>query len=240
MTQFPVQIKVRCVSCKTKFRLSEEQYREMLKLSRVELLCPHCGNNFEYTPLTAGVAANPPARSRAHRPEAEVIPEPEPAPPAPMDPPLATPVSARDFPPPPFAPLGGGAPAANVPPPPFAPLGGVPFSPAPAASFPQAAPTPSAGEAKKLTLNERWKQLSPAKQWTVIGVIVVVLAAIIFALPTGSAPETAAPKATEQPAPKAQKKADESEKPETKKGRAGDKKKAAKKADEDDKDSEGR
>jgi hypothetical protein len=43
-----------------------------------------------------------------------------------------------------------------------------------------------------LTLNDRWKRLPPWVQWTVIGVLVVVMAVVIFAIPTGGgAPNTA-------------------------------------------------
>ncbi|HZV06356.1 MAG TPA: hypothetical protein VE999_14850 [Gemmataceae bacterium] len=183
MTQVPIRIKVRCTSCRTSFRLSQEQYRELVKRSRVDLDCPHCGSGFEYSPLTAVVATSPPVRSRPHRPEAEVVLEPAPEPLAPMAPP---PAPAPQFPPPPFAPLAAGTPAtANAAPPPFAPLAGMPAAPAQAASFPQRASAPTGGETKKLTLNERWKQLPPWVQWMVIGVLIVILAVIIFAMPTG-------------------------------------------------------
>jgi hypothetical protein len=53
--------------------------------------------------------------------------------------------------------------------------------------------------AKPLTLNERWKRLPQWKQWVVVGLAVVVLAIVIFAVPVGDsgsgAPETAAPNA---------------------------------------------
>jgi hypothetical protein len=58
-------------------------------------------------------------------------------------------------------------------------------SPAPAPAFAQAASAPTGGETQKLTLNERWKQLPPWVQWMVIGVFIVVLGVIIFAMPTG-------------------------------------------------------
>jgi hypothetical protein len=84
----------------------------------------------------------------------------------------------------------------------------MPHSPATAASFPRAASTSTGGEAKKLTLNERFKQLPPWVQWAVIGVFVVVLGIVIFALPTGggNAPtETEKQKSTERSAPNAEK-----------------------------------
>jgi hypothetical protein len=197
MTTIPVRVQVRCVSCFTPFRLDQEQYRELVKRSRLALVCPHCGHSFDYS-LVAANAAPPPRPARVQTDD-------EPAPPPMPAVAAQTPVPA--FPPPPFAPLKGAMPvAANAAPPAFAPLGGGPNNPMPAAPFPQGPAVPAGSEAKKLTLNERWKQLPPWVQWTAISVLVVVLAVVIFAMPTGggsSQPE--APKSLEQPRPKAEK-----------------------------------
>lgn len=197
MTQIPVRIKVRCAGCRSGFRLSQEQYHELLKQSRVGLLCPHCGKDFEYNPVATSESKEWGVRSEA-KSHSPFTPLPE-----------ALPVSAFDYPPPPFAPLGVGTAVVHATPPPFAPLTGNAFAAAPAAPFPHGAPVPSGGEATKLTLNERWKKLPPWVQWTAIGILVVVMAVIIFAIPTGGgsgSPEVEKSKAVEHTPTSAEKK----------------------------------
>ena len=187
MTPIQVRIRVRCTSCDMPFRLSQEQYRELVKRSRVALNCPHCAHGFEYSPLVASAKKKPAPPVRPSRAKGEAKAQPIAAASL-VVPPIAAAPAAPAFPPPPFAPLGGGKPEpSNATPPPFAPLGGSPLLPMPAAPFPQGTAAPSGGETKKLTVNERWKQLPPWVQWTAIGVLVVVMAVVIFAIPTGGA-----------------------------------------------------
>lgn len=196
MTRIPTPIKVNCVSCRTAVRLTQEQYHELLKRSRVALTCPHCGHGFDYNLLTASSTAEPEPSPRPRRtqpeapsPSARARSSAERSPPA-----EDTPVSAPDFPPPPFAPLGVGKPAPfQVEPPPFEPINGATPAPKPAAPFPSGSPTPFGEDAKKLTLNDRWKKLPLWVQWTVIGVMIVVLGVIIFAMPTGGGNAPAEP-----------------------------------------------
>lgn len=246
MTQIPVRIKVTCSSCRTGFRLNQEQYRELIKRSRVALKCPHCANDFAYSPVARERAANPEPPPKPRREEASTRAEPIPARGTSELPPVAGPSSAAEFPPPPFAPLNGGTPApAKAVSPPFAP-----FTPLAAASSPQSAAAPAGEEAKKLTLNDRWKQLPPWVQWTVIGVLIVILAIIIFAMPTGggNAPPQTEPRPSREPSPPRTEeerphpdtKTSGEKKPEPGKGRAADDKKKPAKAAREERDSEER
>jgi len=88
-------------------------------------------------------------------------------------------------------------------------MDGAPSAPKPAAAFPSGTPASFGEDGKKLTLNDRWKQLPQWVQWTVIGVMIVILGIIIFAMPTGGGnapaePET--PKARKQHHEKSEKK----------------------------------
>ena len=250
MTPIQVRIRVRCTSCDMPFRLSQEQYRELVKRSRVALNCPHCAHGFEYSPLVASAKKKPAPPVRPSRAKGEAKAQPLAAASL-VVPPIAAAPAAPAFPPPPFAPLGGGKPEpSNATPPPFAPLGGSPLLPMPAAPFPQGTAAPSGGETKKLTVNERWKQLPPWVQWTAIGVLVVVMAVVIFAIPTGGAsvsPEPETPRAREHHQDRAEKdrsgadsKTAEDKKPEPREKPAGDEKKTSPKPAGEDGDFEER
>jgi hypothetical protein len=181
MSENFVRVRVRCKSCRHASLLSPDHYKLLVRGSRLELYCPRCARPLAFDPLGA---TTPKPVSRAAQPSAVDAPpcvaaKQETPPPAP---------AAPAFPPPPFAPLG--APAANPLPtgaaaPAFAPLGTGPSAPAPFAFAAQAGAVAPAGETTKLTLNDRWKRLPSWAQWLVIGAVIVVLAVVIFAMPTG-------------------------------------------------------
>jgi hypothetical protein len=188
-----VRIKLRCGSCQATAFLPPEHYRTLVKGSQLSLFCPHCAHQLVFNPTgfrarkAAALARKSPAEPGHSRD------------PVPLSRPAPARVSAPAFPPPPFAPLGVGPAtpvSARTPTPPFAPMGGGPS--VPAAPSPQRAEDPTGSEAKPLTLNERWKRLPQWQQWVFVGLTIVVLAIVIFALPQGGsgtgAAETAAPK----------------------------------------------
>lgn len=99
MTPKQVRVKVRCEACHASTILSPEQYRTLLRESRVVLSCSRCAHRFAYTPVEMVPAApEPPMPAEVNLP-LDVEP-----PPAPAE--MPAPKLAPEFPPPPFAPLG--------------------------------------------------------------------------------------------------------------------------------------
>ena len=181
MTRKLVRIKVKCEACRTGFVLSQAQYQFLLKRSQLSLQCPHCGHHFVYRATTVRSKANsaefaPPRPAEVEASAGIAM--------LPLEPIVPAQPAVPDFPPPPFAPLAVGTAAPEMAAqPPFVSLGAAPASPPPAASS-RAEPAASDGNnAKKLTLNERFKRLPAWQQWLVIGVAVVLIAIVMFSMP---------------------------------------------------------
>jgi hypothetical protein len=204
MTSKPIRIKVKCDACSAALILKPEQYKHLIKRSQISLTCPQCSHRFVYQAMTVRTRKRT-ARTAPQSPVevmAGAVEEP-PRPPAPARNP------ALEFPPPPFAPLGLGAatPAPEMAPAPcFAQLGAGPAAPTVQEAVLPAAAGSAARGTKKPTLNERFKSLPNWVQWLVIGLVILVLAVVIFALPVGGSgggtPENGAIKnQAVQPAP---------------------------------------
>lgn len=178
-----VRIKVKCEACRAAFVLSQEQYQILIKRSQLSLKCPHCAHRFVYRATTVRTKGRAAERAPEHPVEMEASPGVELLP---LEPIVPAQPAALEFPPPPFTPLALGAPGPEkAPPPPFASLGAGPASPV-AAAAPRQEPAASAGyEATKPSLSERFKRLPAWQQWVIIGVVVVFLGVVIFALPVG-------------------------------------------------------
>jgi hypothetical protein len=200
MSQEMVRVKVRCHSCRTVAQLTPEHYRALVRGEEVSLSCPRCNHQFTFS------AMGPARRANVDYAPPVVVPEPEP-------PPAPAPVPSPAFPPPPFAllRLGDEMPVpANAPAPQFPLLGEAAQEMAPVAPHPSPYPAPvmrkgreevrTAGSGEKVSFNERWKRLPPWVQWTVVGVMILVLGVIILALPSGGSNNASADAPTSRPA----------------------------------------
>jgi hypothetical protein len=206
-----VRIKVKCEACRGGFVLSQEQYQFLIKRSQLSLKCPHCAHHFVYRATTVRAKGNASTSAQQRPVEVEASAGVDLLP---LEPIVQAQPASPEFPPPPFAPLAlGAAMPEKAVPPPFAALGAGPASPVGAAAPRQEAAAPAGSEAKKLTLNERFKRLPTWAQAVVAGLIVVILAAAILAIPTGGAEEnpTGSTAARESKAPPAESKPEKRE-----------------------------